>query len=106
MGALLGAVLSRIFADASLRFVAFKVVLATFFISVLPVVLNNLIYELLEISLSLVGSITPPNLQTVLSYDGLTGWLLATLRIPEALSVVLSAVSYRLTLNMIPFVRL
>jgi len=108
MGGLLGAlsgVIAKIFADNSLRFIALKTVLSTLFIFVLPVVINNLIYKLMEIAFSLVLEIHLPSLQTSFSFSGLAGWFVAVLRLPEALSVVLSAVSYRIAINSIPFLK-
>ena len=97
--------LSKIFADNVARYIALKAVLATLFITVLPIVLNNFVYALLSIALNHVSSLTPPNLQSVISFDGFAGWLIQILRIPDAFSVLVSCMSYRVALNSIPFVR-
>jgi len=108
MGGLFGflsGILARVFADNSLRFFALKTVLSSLFIFVLPVVINNIIYKLLEIAFSLVLEINVPAIQTSFSFSGLAGWFVAVLRLPESLSVVLSAVSYRIAINSIPFLK-
>lgn len=104
LGVLAG-LIAKILADNSLRFLALKTVLSTLFILVLPVVINNIIYRLLEIAFSLVLDIDVPSIQTSFSFSGLAGWFVAVLRLPEAVSVVLSAVSYRIAINSIPFLK-
>ena len=109
MGALLGALLTKILSDNLARYVALKTVLVTLFVGVLPVVLNNFVYSLLEIAINYATSLNgqATNLpQIALQITGLAGWFATNLYLPDALSVVLSAVSVRVFLNHIPFLRL
>lgn len=109
MGALLGVFLTKLLTDNLARYLATKAVLTTLFVVVLPVVLNNFVYGLLEIAIEYATTLNgqAQNLpQIVLQLTGLAGWFFANLYLPDALSVVLSAVSIRVFLNHIPFLRL
>lgn len=84
----------------------FKVVLITLFTTVLPVVFYNaqiMLYEgLLNALSSLLDSVgLPSSFSLTLSYSGLAGWLLCVFRIPEALSLIATIESYRLTIKYI-----
>lgn len=87
------------------NFNVFKVVLITLFTAVLPVVFYNaqvMLYEkLLDALSSLLNSVGLPSLSLALSYSGLAGWFLCALRIPEALSLIATIESYRLTIKYI-----
>ncbi len=107
MVSLLVALLEKIFADNVLRFIAIKTILTTLFVVVLPVVLNNLLYEILSYAMDIASSVNPNDLPSiVLNLTGLAGWFFTELYLVDALTVVLSAVSVRVFLNHIPFLRL
>ena len=106
LGALFGALLTKILSDNLARYIAYKTLLATLFVVVLPIVLNNFLYSLLEIAFSYASSLNSQNLpQITLQITGLAGWFFSNLYLPDALSVVLSAISLRVFLNHIPFLR-
>ncbi len=107
MAGLFSILIGKILTDNLLRFAATKTLLATLFIVVLPVVLNNFVYSLLEYAFNLAGTVNPSSLPSLtLSFTGLAGWFFSNLYLPDALSVVLSAVSVRVFLDHIPFLRL
>lgn len=117
MGAVVSAILSwlfgafaRLFVVAQMHFTATKIVLVTIFMLLFPVVINNIIYEVLDIFLkSLQERIATVNIDTTLfhiyQFTGLAGWLLAKFKIPESFSVVISAIAVSFTLRSIPLVR-
>ncbi len=99
-------ILAKIFSDNLARFIALKTVLATLFIVVLPIVLNNFVYELLEYLFESVSSAPYDSLPDLtFSLSGLAGWFAAQIYLPDALNVILSAFAFRLFLNHIPFLR-
>lgn len=107
MAGLLSVLLGKILTDNLLRFIATKTLLATLFIVVLPIVLNNFVYELVSYALDMASSVDSSSLPDLtLSFTGLAGWFASNLYLPDALSVVISAVSVRVFLNHIPFLRL
>lgn len=100
---------SKILADGVLKWLAWKVILTTFFIVILPIVFNNLFYDIMEIMMnfvtSKVGSL--PSLgSNVQNVTGVAGWLVQQCKVTESLSVILGAVAMRCSLNMIPLVRI
>lgn len=110
MGAIVSAIswaIGKVFADNLLRWIAFKALFAFLFIVVLPILFNNIIYDIIEIMFNFVNSkIGGLGLgvqsQTV---TGVAGWLILQCKIGESMSVILGAVAARMSLNMIPFVR-
>ncbi len=107
MGALIAMLAGKLLTDNLLRFIAMKTVLATLFIVVLPVILNNFVYEIIEYAINLASSTPTSGLPSLtLNLTGLAGWFFANLYLPDALTVVISAVSVRVFLDHIPFLRL
>ena len=104
---LLGSLAGKIFADKVLGWIALKSILVFFFITVVPLVLNNFIYDLIEIIMNFATSQTSgvSSLDGAMTFSGFLGWLISTFRLPECLSVLISALCLRLSLSMIPFVR-
>ncbi len=108
MGALFSLILGKILTDNVARFIAQKTILTTLFVVVLPVVLNNFVYALLDYAMSTINqNINSANLPSLtLQLTGLAGWFFQNLYLVDALNVVLSAVSVRVFLSHIPFLRL
>jgi len=88
-------------ASSVARFIAFKILLTTLFVVVLPIVLNNLIVSLMTVlydkALELVGTQD----SAVIQLTGLGAYLADELSLPLALSVILGAVSLSFTLNVL-----
>lgn len=103
----LGGLLNYVLNALANHFLATKIILTTLFITVLPIILNNFVAKLLEVSIDIVsthlGSYDTSNL--FLQFTGLAGWLITTLKLDTAFSVIVSAIALRFTLNLIPFVR-
>ncbi len=107
MGGLLAVILGKILTDNLSRWIAQKVLLTTLFITVLPIVLNNFLYEVIQYAINIASTVDPQGLPSLtLQLSGLAGWFFSNLYLPDAFSVILSAVSVRVFLNHIPFLRL
>jgi len=104
----LGTGLSRIFADKVIGFIALKVLLTALFILVVPLVLNNFLYDIMEIVMNFASQQQSgaSSLNGSMSFSGLLAWFLDCFQIPAAFSVLVSAMILRVTLRMIPFIRI
>lgn len=114
MGGFFAAVLSwflgaftRLFAVMAANVLATKVILVTLFMVVLPIIINNVIYDLMDVVFSATTSWASSNttsLQSTATFTGLGGYLAEELGIIDAFSVVLSAMGIRFAMSWIPFV--
>ncbi|MBX0311483.1 MAG: hypothetical protein JHC31_06855 [Sulfurihydrogenibium sp.] len=104
MGALISSAIANLVNFFAKHFLATKVVLATLFITVLPIVLWNLIYDLMSLMFSIVQSVLPQGMNLSLQPLSFACWFLHTFKIVEALSVVISASITRFVISLIPFV--
>lgn len=102
----LGSMLAKYISVEVLRFVAMRALLLSLVVVILPIVIETFLTNMFESSMSLMSStVSGTNLSGIVPLTGVFGWVGQMLKLPEALSVVLSAVSLRFALNMIPFVR-
>lgn len=101
-------VFGKFVSDKVLAFVAQKALAIAIVTVVLPIVLNNLIYDLLEMVVSIVNSsLAESSLESAsIGVTGVASWLFQKCKIGESFSVIISAISVRAALNMIPFVRI
>ena len=89
------------------HFSALRVILFGLFTILLPVILWNLFVEISEFALNLLSSYfsniqTPGNITLSLaSLGSLAVWMAGQLRLPEAFTMFISAVSIRLTVDII-----
>lgn len=106
MMALLSGLFAALFSETAAYYVAIKVVLTTLFLTIVPILLNNFFKSLVDGMLSLVstyvGSVSP----MAVSFTGLSGWLANELQVPACFAVIFAAVALKVTLRLIPFVRL
>lgn len=105
LAALAGSAIARLFLAEGLKWVAFKALLLVLVMTVLPVILKNVFYDLLQVFItaanSKVGSMAPGSFgATVVQVTGMGGWLAAQLKLPECFAVMLAAVSFRVTLKL------
>lgn len=111
MGAILsflGSAVGRIFTDKVLGYIAMKAILVFLFMTVVPLILNNFTYDIMEIVMGFASSKAgdASSLDGAMSFTGFAAWLISCFKLPEVLSVMVSAMILRLSLSMIPFVRL
>lgn len=103
----LAGMLATLIGQSAVRFVAWKVVAYALVVTVLPVVLNNFLYSVIDGAINLVDTTTQGqsfNGQLV-ELTGLAAWLAQQLRIVEGFSIIMSAVMFRVSIRMIPFFR-
>jgi len=104
----LGSAVAKVFADKIIGWLALKALLSALFILVVPIILNNVMYDVMQIvfnfSTSKSGDIQ--SLNGAMSFSGFMGWLLDVFQVPAAFSVIIGALALRVTLKMIPFVKI
>lgn len=99
--------LARIAIDKILMWVAFKVVLVALFTIVTPIILNNFLYDTMQIIFDLASAQSAAATASGnMTFTGFAAWLIHKFRIAECFAVIMSALMLRITLNSIPFVRL
>lgn len=100
-------VFARLFAFGAAHLGATKIVLATLFIIILPIIINNVIYDLMETvftSASSFAAENPSNLETTVNFTGLAAYMLDALGLIDSFSVILSCMAIRFAMSWIPFV--
>lgn len=90
------------------RFAAMKIFVWVIVITLVPVLFSRLIYMLIEGVMSAVGNVdgTYGITSIVVSFTGIAAWLATHLKLVEGFSLIMSAVTFRMAIRMIPFVRL
>jgi hypothetical protein len=106
MLALLSGLFAQLFTTSTAWFLALKVVLGFLFITVLPIILNNFFKSVLDGMMALIAGQTGSVAGLGVAFTGLAGWGLAELGVPGAFAVVFAAIAFKVTLRLIPFVRL
>lgn len=106
IGALLGpiiAALAKLFTFEGLKYLATRAMLLTLFTLVLPVVLYNVYSGIVSELLTWTSSqVTGSSLTgSVISLTGVGAWLADQLRLPQCLSLLLSALGLRFALSAI-----
>jgi len=102
----LGSALASILGASAVRFVAWKVVISALLMTVLPIVLLNVFYSIIQGVISLTTNTVSGSTGYIMQFTGLAGWFALYLKVPEGVSVLLSAMLIRVSLRLIPFVRL
>ncbi len=104
----IGSFAGKIFADKVVGWIALKALLVFLFITVVPLVLNNFLYDIIKIMMDFASgqAAGATALNGNMSFTGFAAWLIECFRLPEAFSLLISALVLRLVLSMIPFVRL
>lgn len=98
---------TRLFGVMAANVLATKIILTALFVVVLPIVLNNVLYGLMDVVFSAAqgfASTHDPDLPTVVSLTGLAGYMADVLGLIDAFSVVLSAMALRFMFTWIPFI--
>ena len=100
-----GSLFNKYLVDTSLRFFAYKGLLYTSLIVLLPAVLKNLLSWLFGLLTAQVDKVDWGQMSSVaVELTGVGAWLAVHLRFLDCLSVLITALVIRLTLNFIPFV--
>lgn len=112
MGAAIIAAISQTWAaflaNDLLKWVAIKVILTTLAVIIFPIVLNNFLYDTMNtiftFASSKIGSTSP--FQQILTVSGVAAYLADKFQLVSCFSVLLSAISVRLVLRHIPWIRI
>jgi hypothetical protein len=106
MFAWLAGLAASFFTASIARYLAWKAVAVLLVTTILPVVIKNLIDWLVAGVLSLVTSYVSGSGMSgyTLALTGLAGWLGNVLQLSAALAIILAAVTFRISLRLIPFV--
>jgi len=100
----LAGALSSLFSSSVVRFMAMKVILTALFVTILPIILNNFAYKLIDIALSFLTGVSSPQ-SFVLNVAGLGAFFADHLNLVPAINVIIAALVTRFTLKLVPFVR-
>lgn len=102
-----GWAVAKIFTDKILQWVAIKLVLTTLFIVILPIVLNNLMYDVMNMVMQIANTQTSgATFDGHMSFTGLGAYLITKFKIAECISVISGGLLMRLSMSMIPFIKL
>lgn len=105
IGAAIVGFLARFITESAIKWLAVRAFIYSLFVLVLPVILYNLFGRIVyEIGSYALSQISQGSDSIIIQLSGLSAWMAVHLKLPESLSVVLSAVSLRMALNMIPFI--
>ena len=104
----LGGAVGRIFSDKVLGYIALKLLLVLLLTTVVPLILNNFLYDIMEIVMNFATGQAggASSMNGTMNFSGFAAWLISCFKLPECLSVMVSALVLRLSLSMIPMVRL
>lgn len=95
----------RFLSDTALKFIAYKTLIFTLLTVTLPVVAKNFMTWLFQELTTVVSSVSTDGLDsTVLHFSGIAGYLASHLMLADCLSILITAIIIRFTLNFIPFV--
>lgn len=102
----LGSMLTKYVSVEVLRFVAMRALLLSLVVVILPIVMENFLTAMFASSVELMqGAVGDTAFSGIIPLTGVFGWVASLLKLQECLAVILSAVSMRFALNLIPFVR-
>lgn len=92
-----------------MRFAAWKVFLWIFAITIFPALFMHIVYIFYAMLISTVSSVDSQYSAGngyILNLTGLAAWFAIHLRLVDGFALIMSAVLFRITVRMIPFVRL
>jgi hypothetical protein len=89
-----------------IRFTAYKAIFSFLVMTALPLVIYNvislLIGEMMEVSRGLSGGLGAT--AVVAQFTGIAGYIGIKLKLPETFAIILSAMTIRMAMNLVPFV--
>ncbi|MGL1931381.1 MAG: hypothetical protein OCC45_06425 [Desulfotalea sp.] len=105
----LSSIVGKFLVDNGLKFIAYKTLFITFFVTVVPVIIKNLVSwfgdEMMNVLVSVTNGWANDLHSLTYQLTGLSGYLANKLLIPDCFTVILTACSIRLVLNFTPFVK-
>ena len=101
----IGSLFNKYLSDTSLKFFAYKTLFYTFITVTLPAALKNLLSWLFGVLTAQIDQADWDAMSsTVIDLTGLAAWFAVHFRFVDCLSVLITALVIRLTLNFIPFI--
>jgi hypothetical protein len=103
----IGGAITRFFADKITYFLAMKLMMIGIVTLILPVIAKNLFVWLAGVLHNVMMSAVSGNeIQSfVIQFSGVGAYLASHLNIPTCFSIIITAVTIRLILNFVPFIR-
>lgn len=102
--AILTSALAKTILDRVLFFLALKALATMFFILVIPIILKNWVFGLIEMSLGMVNdAATGQGYSGIVELSQLAAWFVDVCRLPDALAAMVGAFQLHLFLRMLPF---
>lgn len=97
---------ARILGSGFVRIAIWKSLIWVLCVSIFPILLYNVLSDLIVEFFGIVSTVASnEGVQPfIVSFSGMAGWLLVTCKVPEALSLIISAHIFRLAISLIPFV--
>lgn len=100
-----GSLFNKYLIDTSLRYISRKVLTYTFITVTLPAVIKNMLAWLFNMLTAQIDQMDWGNMSaSVIEFNGLAAWFAVHLRFIDCLSILITALVIRLTLNFVPFV--
>lgn len=100
-----GSFFAKFLTDSLLKYVAYKLLAVTLVTVTLPIVLKNLLVWLFSLLTAQISQLDLGTLSSVVvEISGLAAWFAVHLRVADCMSILITALVIRLTLNFIPFV--
>jgi len=105
--AAIGSLLLQLLNSSVAKWIAEKALWTFFIIIVLPIILNNWAYDLLEIGINLVSdNVQTASINGSTNWTGLSAYFLHHLAIPDSLTVVMGAIAVKVYMRLAsPFIR-
>lgn len=94
----------NLFLDKAAAFAGLKVLLTSLFVTVIPAVLNNVLFSFMEMMQTMINEhSTGETYDGLIQLTGLLAWFVDCLKISDCVTVLVSAYILHITLKMIPF---
>lgn len=102
MFAFFAGLFSDLLTSSVVRFLALKIVLSALFITVLPIILNNVFYSILNSLISsFSSSVSSSNVHSItVQLTGLAAFLASHLQLVSFVSILMSALALRVTFKL------
>ncbi|MCF6205080.1 MAG: hypothetical protein L3J59_15660 [Methylococcaceae bacterium] len=89
-----------------IRYIAIKAVIVGVVVIILPIVINNIVYKFMQMAVNFAGNNSPDNSfigSLTFNASGMLAYVIDAMSIPEAFSIVMSALALKFTLSFFSF---
>ena len=95
---------ARFLTAGVIKWLAWKAAVLFVTCVLIPIVLNNIFYKMLEKAMALHTTQAGSMSGQMMALTGLAAWLAIQLKIPESMALVVGALSKRVGMSFIPFI--